>query len=199
MTRTRCRVVKFGGSLLRQRWTWPRLGAWLLRDATEHQVLVMGGGEWADGVRQLDAAGRCSAAQAHWLAVRAMSLTAWTFGCLHPEFVHVDRWRHLEQVLTIASRPALFLFDVADWLQDEERQRSAGRLPLGWQVTSDSIAAHLAHRLRAEELLLLKSVSGSAGRVSAEEPSLVDAYFPTAASGLRRVRVVNLAEVLGGT
>jgi len=198
MPRARCRVVKLGGSLLRSTWIWPRLGDWLLRDAREHQVVVTGGGEWADGIRRLDADAGLAATEAHWLAVRAMSLTAWTFTSLHPDFRYLDRMSNLERELVDSSRPALFVFDTADWLQEEERRQLPDRLPLGWNVTSDSIAARLATRLDAEELLLLKSTAGAIEAMDApdEGEPIVDDYFPVAARGVQRVRVVNLREAM---
>jgi aspartokinase-like uncharacterized kinase len=192
MARGRCRIVKLGGSLLRQSGAWPQLGQWLLRDAPTHQVVVTGGGEWADAIRTLDIDAGLSVDQSHWLAIRAMSLTAWTFAALHPRFVYLDRWSSLERALEVSLPPALLVFDTAAWLLDEETQSRPGRLPLGWQVTSDSIAAHLAMRLDADELLLLKSASGPR---DAGEP-LVDEYFATARQSVRRVRLVNLVEAL---
>jgi len=81
--------------------------------------------------------------------------------------------------------------------------RTAGRddvapedaaLPADWRVTSDSIAAWLAERLQADELVLLKSRLPQASDLSAAvREGYVDPYFPTAARG-RTVRCVNLRE-----
>ncbi len=192
MARGRCRIVKLGGSLLRRSVAWPQLGEWLLREEPSHHVVVTGGGEWADAIRQFDRDAGLSVDQSHWLAIRAMSLTAWTFAAVHPRFVYLDRWASLERALEASSPPSLLVFDTAAWLLDEEMQKRAGRLPLGWQVTSDSIAAHLAMRLDAVELLMLKSTSGTR---DAADP-LVDEYFAMAKRGVRRVRFVNLVEAL---
>ena len=65
-------------------------------------------------------------------------------------------------------------------------------LPIGWHVTSDSIAAFAAATLRAD-LLLAKSVPPP--RLPAGEPPLellaragwVDAFFPEAAAAVERI------------
>ena len=61
-------------------------------------------------------------------------------------------------------------------------------------MTSDSIAARLAVRLGAGELVLLKSSLPAAGSTlpGAAETGYVDAYFPTAAAEVPRVRCVDL-------
>ena len=72
-------------------------------------------------------------------------------------------------------------------------QSRTARLPLGWHVTSDSIAAWLAKRLAATELVLLKSALPAADSVEdLSRSGYCDAYFRTALAGVAVVRCVNL-------
>jgi hypothetical protein len=63
-------------------------------------------------------------------------------------------------------------------------------------VTSDSIAARLAVRLGAQELLLLKSapLPPGADRAEAARLGLVDPAFPAVARPLRSVRYQHLRD-----
>jgi aspartokinase-like uncharacterized kinase len=69
-------------------------------------------------------------------------------------------------------------------------------LPPSWDVTSDSIAARVAHLLRARELVLLKSapLPPRVDRDEAARLGLVDPAFPEISSRLARVFYVNLRE-----
>ena len=66
-------------------------------------------------------------------------------------------------------------------------------LPHSWDVTSDSIAAHLAGRLGAAELVLLKSALPGDGATPEElaATGFVDRHFPQVL-GSYAVRIVNL-------
>ena len=71
------RVVKVGGSL----WDLPQLAEvlprWIATQPPARNVLVAGGGAWAEEIRHLDRLRGLSPMAAHWLAIRAMSLTGW--------------------------------------------------------------------------------------------------------------------------
>ena len=88
-------------------------------------------------------------------------------------------WR-LERAAVLAVDP---------FLRDEER--SAGprnRLPRSWDVTGDSIAAWIAGRWPAEELVLVKSRDIPTG----DSTGAVDAQFSRVAAGCGQVSWVNL-------
>ena len=81
-----------------------------------------------------------------------------------------------------------------------ETPLAAGRahvtLPHTWEVTSDSIAAHIAEILCANELVLLKSapLAKSCATHEAAEQGYVDAFFPQAAARASKIRCVNLRD-----
>lgn len=185
-------VVKVGGSLL----NWPplpeRLRSFLETRSDAHVALVMGGGPAADLVRELDRHHHLGEERAHALALRALDLTAYLLADLVPNAVVVadcaqltSAW-HAGQVPVLACRA---------FLAADERE-SADPLPHSWAVTSDAIAARLAARLGAAELVLLKSAPMPPGmrRDQAVERGLVDRAFPAAARGLARVIYRNLRE-----
>ncbi len=180
MTASQVRVIKIGGSLL----DWPelpiRFRRWLVAQPPAGNVIVVGGGPIVEGLRTVDRAHRLSIESSHWLAIRAMSLTARIAAELLPESRLIDS---LEQVDRVLGGPPQLL-DIEPFLRAE--QGSADALPSGWDVTSDSIAAHLVQKLGASELVLLKSAPAPAGATiqSLVEAGYVDAYFPRAARGL---------------
>ncbi len=188
-TPERLRVIKLGGSLL----DWPelplRFRRWLAAQPAAVNVLIVGGGPLVDGLRTVDRVHRLSVEASHWLAIRAMSLTAELTAELLPEARLVDS---LDQILRTPSVPIQIL-DVEPFLRAE--QGSVAALPCGWDVTSDSISAHIARALAAHDLVLLKSTLPDVNDQG--EPKLagyVDAYFPSAARGLS-IRAVNLRDI----
>jgi aspartokinase-like uncharacterized kinase len=164
-------VIKIGGSLLR-RPDWPDAIATLLADQPS-PLIVVGGGPVVDGLRSIDAASQRPASLMHQLAIDAMTLTA---------RIVADS---LGLPLVGDSAAPLGVLEAAAWLET-----AAEKLPVGWHVTSDSIAAVVAART-GRSLLLAKSVppphpEGDLGRLA--NSGWIDAWFPRAASGLTEIR-----------
>lgn len=168
-------VVKVGGSLLGRR-GWPELLAELLTDLrAEHPapLLVVGGGGVADGLRAIDHVSPRPPALMHDLAIDAMSLTA-----------RIVADALALPVVTGAGGGGVL--DSAGWLEATGR---GPRLPAGWHVTSDSIAALVAAETR-RGLLLAKRVpppedGHDLPRLAAA--GWIDAYFPEAVSGVTAI------------
>jgi aspartokinase-like uncharacterized kinase len=122
-------------------------------------LVVPGGGRFADAVRDADRRFGLHAHTSHRMAILGMEQFGWLLSDLIPGV----------PVLLPAGLPI-----------DE--------LPASWDVTSDSIAAWVAHRVGADRLVLVKAGPG------------VDEYFPTATEGARfETRLVTpdrLAELL---
>ena len=182
------RVIKLGGSLL----DWPELPGrfrrWLAAQEAASNVLIVGGGPIVESLRSIDRVHRLSIEATHWLAIEAMSLTAQLASELWPEARLI---RGLDQFESSPNSP-LQILDVEPLLRAEQGSDEA--LPSGWDVTSDSIAAHVANRLLAAELVLIKSTLPSSDvSQAAATKSYVDEYFATAAHG-RAVRCVNLRD-----
>jgi 5-(aminomethyl)-3-furanmethanol phosphate kinase len=179
------RVVKVGGSLLRSQPEAPAketaasLTKWLAQQSPAVNVLVAGGGEFAEAIRRADAAHGLGEESAHWLCVDALSITARLVAAMIKVPVITEK-----REATHAC-PYICVFDPAPFLRMSEPRLFARPLPHAWAVTSDSIAARVAEFLAANELVLLKSCLLAAA-------GYVDDYFPTAASKLPLVRCVNL-------
>ena len=180
------RVVKVGGSLLRHqpeaqaKEPAASLTKWLAQQLPAVNVLVAGGGEFAETIRRADATHGLGEEAAHWLCVDALSVTARLLGAIMKMPV-VTEERELPCVC-----PSVCVFDPAAFLRNIEPRLFAHPLPHTWAVTSDSIAARIAESLAASELVLLKSCLPVANR------GYVDGYFPVAASKLPPIRCVNL-------
>lgn len=164
-------VVKIGGSLL-GRPRWPEAVVALLADEMiggphRRRLLVVGGGPVVDGLRAIDAAARQPDEPMHWRAVEALGITA---------RIVADALR-LPLVRT-PSAEGDGVLDVPAWLD------GGGPLPVGWHVTSDSIAA-VAAGVAVAGLVLAKSGPPPAGSVhDVAAAGWVDGYFPEAAAAL---------------
>lgn len=181
---------KVGGSLL----DLPDLAQRLLhlkRNNSGACVLVCGGGPAVDPIRAASAAGAIDDRTAHFLAIDAMSLNSRLVSSLL-NAANADVFALTSDFHDVRRRLELgdsVIFDPA-----EDLRQDAGRtLPIGWQVSSDSIAAWAALRLGMTRLVLFKSVGDDAplDPVEARSRGWVDDYFPQIAAGLE-CRLVNL-------
>lgn len=198
-SQTPVRVVKLGGSLIaRSDWV-SRFQHWWLGQSPSPTLLVVGGGPWADQVRELDRRAGLSDESAHWMAIRAMTLSAWTIRFWLPHAHWRERWSDVwsAQGQALRTEPLAWtpyaIVPSEDFLRTVEPQLPGVRLPVGWHVTSDSIAARIAQATRAFELVLLKTArSPSENLQTAADSGYVDRFFPTIAPQLPRVRWVDL-------
>jgi aspartokinase-like uncharacterized kinase len=195
------RVVKLGGSLLGWADAADAVRRWLNLQPVACDVLVTGGGALADQVRAMDRLYHLEPATSHRLAVRAMGIHAQLCQALLPE----SRQLRLSDAggtdanagcyspgdaTALVRSHHLWVLDPVDFVERVDGAATGKRLPVGWHVTSDSIAARVAEVLAAAELVLLKSSLSSDNRSS----PLVDEYFSTAAAQLPVVRAVNLRD-----
>jgi aspartokinase-like uncharacterized kinase len=178
------RVVKVGGSLLRHQAEVQAkdisaiLMKWLTQQPPAINVLIAGGGEFADIIRRADATYNLGEEVAHWLCVDALSITARLLGAIM-QFPVITKTEELPH-----DRPCVF--DSAPFLRSSEPFLTSTPLPHTWAVTSDSISARIAQHLAASELVLLKSC------LPLEAKGYVDDYFLVAAAKLPYIRCVNL-------
>lgn len=134
-------------------------------------LIVPGGGPFSDTVRAVDARFAIGDDAAHWAAILAMDQYAFVLAALAPG----TRIVHGPVDLVSGALPILAPYQ---WL------RAVDPLPHSWDVTSDSIAAWVAHAVGARRLLLVKPVD--------KGPDLVDRYFGCVRGDLD-VRVLGVA------
>ncbi len=160
MSRPRVIVVKVGGSLLTSSDLPQRLTDWLAAQTSAfpdgHFVLIAGGGLWVDAIRDLDVGVLLGNEWAHWICVELMDVTAGLVGELLPGVCRVANFAELE--LRIVE-PGITLLQPRQFVKEVEPTCDGIKLACNWSVTSDAIAGRLAIVLRADELVLLKSVS----------------------------------------
>ena len=188
-------VLKLGGSLLDLPDLSVRVQTVFNKLGSDRPLLVCGGGAAADIVRGWDERFRLNEERAHWLALEAIRLNQRLLLDLLPKLELVasraaaeSAWRH----------DRVPLLDLAAFVSIEEASLDVHeRLPHTWDVTSDSLAAWVALRWPASQLVLLKSIDWPfdeqvvSHRLMAER-GLVDAYFPTIARNLPMIRWCHL-------
>jgi aspartokinase-like uncharacterized kinase len=184
------RVVKVGGSLL----DFPELREALREFVSQPAaatVIVAGGGPLADAIREAHGRFGFTDEDAHWLAVRTMSVTAHLLHALLPDAPMVASLAALRAAVSTAS---LVIVDPEPLLRSAVTELGPDRLPHDWSVTSDSIAARIGEVLAADELVLLKSATPPAGTdwQKAAEAGFVDGYFPVASANLSQVRTCGI-------
>ena len=168
-------IVKLGGSLAAA----GTLRTWLdviLAQGGGRAVIVPGGGDFADGVRAAQQRLRFSDRTAHRMALLAMQQYALLLQDLAPAL------RPCADEAQIAA--ALAAGGVALWLPSAMVEADPA-IAESWDVTSDSLAAWLAHRLGATRLVLVKSAPAPDGPLSPERLAalgLVDPAFPAYAA-----------------
>lgn len=173
-----CEIIKLGGSLLGMA-GWPGLVSELVRDrATVRPVLlVVGGGAIVDGLRVIDAAAPQPAALTHALAIDLMRTTARLVADALAVPVVVER----------DTEPVAVL-DASGWLAAGCR---SGLLPVGWHVTSDTIAAEVAAEIGCDLLLAKRAAPppcpGHDAIDAVARAGWVDGHFATAAAGIGRI------------
>ena len=192
---TKIRVLKLGGSLLTRK-EWPqRLRAWLSGQPAALNLLVIGGGEIVEAVRDLDSAHQFSPAFAHWLCIDLLSATVQIASCLMPELPVIASPEQLRATLASAhtsTPPLICLVHVNAFYG---RSATTHFLPEDWSTTSDSLAAWLAVQVNADELVLFKSVATPEGVTSVIELAnlgVVDQALGNLADRLNATRIVNL-------
>ncbi len=138
-------VVKIGGSL------FPDHAIDLAkRLENTSSVIILGGGEFANLIRKYDSQINFSDEANHWAAIECMDIIA----RLVSDKVESARLAYtIEEIEKISDDGLTPIFAVSDFLRKEDP------FECSWDVTSDSIAAYVAHLLNAN-LLIVTDVNG---------------------------------------
>ena len=161
-------VIKLGGSLLET----AALPACLV--AVDRYagpvVIVPGGGPFAEQVRIAQSQWHFDDVAAHRMAILAMQQMALLMHSLRPEYAIVGDIGRLRSAGQTQS--ALI------WSPQIEQLDEAG-IAASWDITSDSLAAWLAGRLDADELIIVKSaqIPDQTNLQDLQQQGIVDAAF----------------------
>lgn len=192
------RVIKVGGSLLERPDLQDALTRWISRQpsgepSSIENLVVVGGGPLVDAVRDLDQLHPGDPEEIHWLCVELLDATfrlvsAWF------DWPTISTSEEFEQAMRCGctrERPTLV---AVRSVYHRHQVPLPSELPCNWQTTSDSIAAWLARRSEADELVLLKSCSVDPAWKPEQLAScgIVDEVFPAIARGIAAVRVERL-------
>jgi Uncharacterized archaeal kinase related to aspartokinases, uridylate kinases len=163
-------VVKLGGSLQNSRYL-PALLAQLMEHAAGRIVIVPGGGEFADRVRQQQVELKLDSMTAHCMALRAMEQFGSVLISHEPGLQAASSIQAIHDLLIRKKIPVWFPYEmVAD----------NPSIPASWDVTSDSLSLWLAEQLRCRYLFMLKPVCPANDNYSAQylsEKGFLDRAF----------------------
>ena len=129
-------------------------------------VVVPGGGEFADKVRETQAALGFDDQTAHRLALLAMSQYGYLLAGLNQNLHLVE---DLESLSTSLDKSTPLLWLPTALLKDDSE------IPASWDFTSDSIALWLAIKLAANKLILIKAKALEQTIISVEDDIKNDA------------------------
>lgn len=150
-------ILKIGGSLSKDIVSLKNLCKEIGDLAKKHQILIVpGGGEFADAVRSLDRKYKFSDSIAHKIAILAMDQYGFFLSELIPKSYVTYTFNEKNRGLLPLFLPSQFLF------QNDLLEHS-------WDITSDSIAAFIANRLKVKKLILVKDVDGIFSKNPKEE------------------------------
>jgi aspartokinase-like uncharacterized kinase len=145
-------VIKVGGSIATKPDKLRALCQKMLELSKHHRLVVVpGGGEFADTVRQFDMKFHLSKPDPHRMAVLGMDQYGLLLVDLMADSVAVNGLDDAEKALN-EGKLAVFLPSTLIFCEDP--------LENSWDVTSDSIALYISHRLLADKLLLTTDVDG---------------------------------------
>jgi aspartokinase-like uncharacterized kinase len=163
-------VVKLGGSYARSPRFAEAVGA--IASAREAVAIVPGGGPFADTVREMQAPMGYDDHAAHRMAILAMCQFAEMMPALSPRLRIANSLGAIRGAVAEGFHAVWSPWPLADGLE---------AVPPSWDITSDSLAAWLAGRLKARRLVLLKSTNPPACEMTPHEAaalSVVDSQFP---------------------
>lgn len=141
-------VIKIGGSLVSSP-SFLSLCGFIKKISKKYNcIIVPGGGGSDDLVREFDKKFHLSDKTSHRMAILAMD----QYGLLLSNLMDGYTIEELKIPKTFPKKPVIFLSSKYMFEKDP--------LENSWQVTSDSIAAHVAQKLNARKLILVKDVDG---------------------------------------
>jgi 5-(aminomethyl)-3-furanmethanol phosphate kinase len=179
-------VIKVGGSLFSEPGAMSAVREWLAatRRPDQMRLLVAGGGQAAESLRRVDRANPLGDAVAHWAAVEMMDTHAGLLAEWFPGTALVDDF---------PGGPGDHAFRPWRWLREAEPGLGGERLTVGWQTTSDAIAARVAVALGAGLVLLKHTLAATYDTLAAAaEAGIIDPETPRIAGSLKEASLLGV-------
>lgn len=174
-------VIKVGGSLARQPVALKVLCLKLSDLSKRHKLLVVpGGGDFADVVREAEKTFPLSAKILHKMAILGMEQFGLLLSELIPGSIVVSSFSECMAYWGFERVP---VFLPSKMMSDEDP------LEASWDVTSDSIAALVAWRVKADVVVLAKDVDGVFS---------IDPKLNSGAALIEEISVMELTKMEGG-
>lgn len=189
------RVLKIGGSLLLRPDLRASVKNWLRLQGTKETFVVVGGGKTIDAIRELDDMWPSDTSDVHWLCIELLQATLFFAHRVFPDWNIVRTADELMASSQKENEPPRLVAVDAFYRRDAGPPDQECGLPETWGTTTDSLAAFLAHRVQAHELVLLKSCKiPDVSHTDLASMGIVDSVFPQAASRIPNVRICRLHE-----
>ncbi len=151
-------VVKIGGSL------FPDYAIELANQLKNtNSLIVLGGGEFANLIRKYDSHQNFSSEVTHYTAIDCMDILA---KLVNDKVDSAKLAFSIDEIIEISDEGFTPIFIVSEFLKKDDP------FECSWDVTSDSIAAYVAHILNAN-LFIVTNVNG----IYTQEPEEQDSTF----------------------
>lgn len=186
-------IFKVGGSLISSEGYLKRVRHYLGQYAEDTNVIICGGGDSVERIREYQRQFYLSEAECHHNSLTVMDRHTRKL-CQQLGWPVLDSWKSLTSYLSKnrhPSQPTGFL--VTEFAMHHDQHLPLPQLPSNWSATSDSIAARLASLFQAR-LYLLKSVATPGTNLTQlANQGYVDQHFPIAAANISSLTFVDLS------
>ena len=173
-------IVKIGGSWIKNR-KLPYLLKLFERFSNQKLIFVLGGGIFADCVREIFKNGDMSEETAHTLAVKATEINGLYVGSLNKEILIIDKIKKINKKKLNLWLPSKELF------LDDSFEKN-------WESTSDSIATWLYSKTESKGLIYIKSLDFNDNSIyklgNLQDLGILDLNLQKYLNGKRNLKIV---------
>ncbi len=193
------RVVKVGGSCLENPQLTSLLTDWFNHQTPAENWIIVGGGECIEAMRTLSRLYNLGQSEMHWRCIRLLDATWEILAELFPRWIPIQSPEIFRQTQLRQPQAATYIVRVQSFYSRPNEQQThpnsdwSSRIPVGWETTTDSIAAFLSGLVGASELVLIKSCAiPSHSPVELQRLGIVDEAFPSILPETTKLRLVKL-------
>jgi aspartokinase-like uncharacterized kinase len=156
-------VVKLGGSFLHRPRGIRAFRSWFADQPPAQWALIVGGGMAIDAMRDLDRLHPLDQTAMHWRCIQMLDATYGVVRELLSDWQAVDQRQEWEAWAASEDRSQSkqILVRIGAWYSPHPSMQpvSFSYPPEDWRTTTDALAVLMAHRCRADRVILLKSVA----------------------------------------